>query len=117
MSAIPDSILSRTASVDERIVEPIPNSKKIYITGSRPDIRVPMREIACSPTQTRTGLEENTPITVYDTSGPYTDPEVSITLGVGKNEKFRKYVIIEAPKEAGKFYLQGPKVIGEVDFK
>ena len=55
-------------------------------------------------------------------SGPvteywYTDPEISITLGVGKNEKFRKYLIIEAPKEAGKFYLQGPKVIGEVDFK
>ena len=83
MSAIPDSILSRTATVDERIVVPIPNSKKIYVTGSRPDIRVPMREIACSPTQTRNGLEENTPITVYDTSGPYTDPDVSIDIRLG----------------------------------
>jgi len=83
MSAIPDSILSRTATIDERIVEPIPNSKKIHVTGTRPDIRVPMREISCSPTQTRNGLEENTPITVYDTSGPYTDPDVSIDIRQG----------------------------------
>ncbi len=83
MSAFPDSILSLTATVDEKIVEPIPNSKKIYVTGTRPDIRVPMREISCSPTQTRNGLEENTSITVYDTSGPYTDPDVSIDIRQG----------------------------------
>jgi phosphomethylpyrimidine synthase len=83
MSAIPDSILSDTATVDEKAVEAIPNSKKIHVTGSRPDIRVPMREISCSPTQTQNGLEENTPITVYDTSGPYTDPAVSIDIRKG----------------------------------
>lgn len=83
MSAIPDSILSDTATVDEKAVEAIPNSKKIHVIGSRPDIRVPMREISCSPTQTQKGLEENTPITVYDTSGPYTDPEVSIDIRKG----------------------------------
>ena len=74
MSAISDSILSRTAKVDEGIVKPISNSKKIYVTGSSPDISVPMREISCSSTRTKDGLDENTPITVYDTSGPYTDP-------------------------------------------
>ena len=83
MSARPESRLSETASVDQRIVEPIPNSTKIYVSGSRPDIRVPMREIACSPTQTQRGLEENTPITVYDTSGPYTDPEADIDIRLG----------------------------------
>ena len=83
MSAIPDSILSDTATVDKKAVEAIPNSKKIHVIGSRPDIRVPMREISCSPTQTQKGLEENTPITVYDTSGPYTDPEASIDIRKG----------------------------------
>ena len=83
MSAIPDSILSDTATVDKKAVEAIPNSKKIHVIGSRADIRVPMREISCSPTQTQKGLEENTPITVYDTSGPYTDPEASIDIRKG----------------------------------
>jgi phosphomethylpyrimidine synthase len=83
MSAIPDSILSNTATVDKKAVEAIPNSKKIHVTGSRPDIRVPMREISCSPTQTQKGLEENTSITVYDTSGPYTDPEANIDIRKG----------------------------------
>lgn len=83
MSAQPDSILSHTATVDKKAVEAIPNSKKIYVTGSRADIRVPMREISCSPTQTQKGLEANTPITVYDTSGPYTDPDASIDIRKG----------------------------------
>jgi len=83
MSAIPDSILSDTATVDKKAVEAIPNSKKIHVIGSRADIRVPMREISCSPTQTQKGLEKNTPITVYDTSGPYTDPEASIDIRKG----------------------------------
>ena len=88
MSAQPDPVLSQTASVDKRIVEPIANSKKIYVTGSRADIRVPMREISCSATHTKKGLEENIPITVYDTSGPYTDPDVSIDIRKGL-EPFR----------------------------
>lgn len=83
MSTDPETMLSRTAHVDARIIEPIANSNKIYVTGSRPDIRVPMREISCSPTQTQNGLETNTPITVYDTSGPYTDPDVQIDIRQG----------------------------------
>ena len=83
MSAIPDSILSRTADIDEQIVKPIPNSNKIYVTGSRPDLRVPMREINCSPTRTEAGQQKNAAITVYDTSGPYTDPEAEIDIRKG----------------------------------
>ena len=55
-------------------------SQKIYVAGSTPDIRVPMREIACSPTRTETGFESNPSVTVYDTSGVYQDPDVAIDL-------------------------------------
>ncbi len=59
-------------------------SKKVYVEGSRPDILVPMREIALSPTTGSFGDEENAPIRVYDTSGPYTDLafRVDITKGL-----------------------------------
>ena len=61
----------------------LPNSRKVYIEGSRADIRVPMREISLSPTQTNAGNEENLPLLVYDTSGPYTDPDVELDLKKG----------------------------------
>jgi phosphomethylpyrimidine synthase len=52
-----------------------PNSQKVYVLGSRPDVRVPTRQIALSATVTRAGDEPNPPLGVYDTSGPYTDPD------------------------------------------
>ncbi len=63
--------------------QPFPNSKKVYIEGSRADIRVPMRQISLSPTTASEGVEENHPILVYDTSGPYTDPDVELDLQKG----------------------------------
>lgn len=65
-----------------------PNSKRIYITGSTSDIRIPMREIQLSPTliggsKTEPQFEENEAIPVYDTSGPYGDPEVAINVQQG----------------------------------
>ena len=66
--------------------QPFPNSRKIYIEGSRPDIRVPMREVHLSATQTASGNEENPPVLVYDTSGPYTDPQAEIDLRKGLPE-------------------------------
>ena len=65
--------------------DPFPGSRKIYVAGTmHPEVRVPMREIALSPTRRRDGaLEDNPPLTVYDTSGPYTDPEVEIDLQRG----------------------------------
>lgn len=83
MSAISDEFLSDTAQVDKAAVEPLPNSKKIYVQGSREDIQVPMREIQLSDTPTELGGEKNHPITVYDTSGPYTDPNGSIDIRKG----------------------------------
>ncbi|WP_152393098.1 phosphomethylpyrimidine synthase ThiC [Paenibacillus guangzhouensis] len=60
-----------------------PNSQKVYIQGSREDIRVPMREITLSPTENSSGIENNDPIRVYDTSGPYTDTEVHTNIEEG----------------------------------
>jgi phosphomethylpyrimidine synthase len=59
--------------------EPFPGSRKVHVPGLlHPDLRVPMREISQSPTRTRAGLAPNPPLTVYDTSGPFTDPDVAI---------------------------------------
>ena len=74
----PIKFLESTAHVDEAAVQPLPNSRKIYVQGNRADIQVPMREISQSDTPTGMGGEKNPPIYVYDTSGPYTDPNVKI---------------------------------------
>lgn len=85
MNANPKFIAS-AAHVDHAAVQPLPQSKKIYVDGSRPDIRVPMREISQSDTPAAFGAEKNAPITVYDTSGPYTDPHVQIDIRKGLSE-------------------------------
>ncbi len=83
MSAIPEEFIRNTARLSEEATRTLPNSKKIYVEGSRPDLRVGMREISQDPTSASIGAEENPPITVYDTSGPYTDPDVDIDLLTG----------------------------------
>jgi len=93
MNANP-KFLSATATVDEAAVQPFPNSRKIYVEGSRPDIRVPMREITLSDTPVMFGEEKNPPIYVYDTSGPYTDPDAKIDIRSGL-EPFRNTWIEE----------------------
>ncbi|HEY0562875.1 MAG TPA: phosphomethylpyrimidine synthase ThiC [Methylophilus sp.] len=75
--------LNETASVDEATTKPFAKSRKIYIEGSRPDIRVPFREISLSDTPSAFGAEKNPPVVVYDTSGPYTDPDISIDIRNG----------------------------------
>ena len=60
-----------------------PASSKTYIVGSRPDIRVPMRTIKQTATRTDKGEMLNPPVPVYDTSGPYSDPDVHIDLKAG----------------------------------
>src|SRR5437870_4851181 len=55
------------------------NSRKVYVRGSRADIRVPAREIDL----TATGDVPNAPVRLYDTSGPYTDPDVRTDIRAG----------------------------------
>ena len=81
-STLPDTAIA-TSGADSAATQPFPNSRKVYLTGSRPDIRVPMREISLADTPTDFGGEANAPVLVYDTSGPYTDPGVSIDLRAG----------------------------------
>jgi phosphomethylpyrimidine synthase len=78
-----DRFLARDARVDEAAVKPFPNSRKVFVVGSRADVRVPMREIAQSDTPAAFGVERNSPIVVYDTSGPYTDPAANIDIRAG----------------------------------
>ena len=77
------SLLQRTQQLSESVTRPIPGSRKIFVEGSRSDLRVAMREIVQSQTPTLFGGQDNPPITVYDPSGPYTDPQARIDLRTG----------------------------------
>ncbi len=72
-----------TAEIDPATLIPFANSKKVYVQGSTPDIQVPFREISLSDTPSQFGAEKNPPVVVYDTSGPYTDPNVKIDIRNG----------------------------------
>jgi phosphomethylpyrimidine synthase len=94
-AAIPNKtaqFLAASAHVDAAAVQPLPNSRKVYVQGSQPDIRVPMREISQADTPLMFGgesgaggadSEPNPPIFVYDCSGPYTDPTAKIDIRTG----------------------------------
>ena len=64
-------------------IKPFPASEKVYVEGSRPDIRVPFRKVSQSATHTRDGDVANPDIHVYDVSGPYTDTTQSCDLNRG----------------------------------
>jgi phosphomethylpyrimidine synthase len=85
--------------------QPFPRSRKVYVEGTSPGVRVPMREIELSPTRPHAGrgvppggqgsgsVSENPPVTVYDTSGPYTDPEARIDVRQGLSPLRRPWVL------------------------
>jgi phosphomethylpyrimidine synthase len=109
MNANP-KFLAATAHVDDAAVKPLPNSAKTYVSGSRPDLRVPMRAITQS--------EDNPTILVYDTSGPYTDPEAKIDIRKGLAPLREKWIeergdteLLEGPSsEYGRRRLDDPKL-------
>ncbi len=103
MNANP-KFLAETAQVDQASIAPLPRSRKIYVTGARPDVRVPMREISQSDTPAAMGAETNPPITVYDTSGPYTDPSVKIDIRSGLAALREPWIVERGDTEA----LSGP---------
>ena len=74
--------LTSLSSVNKAFIEPFPNSKKVYVKGSRGDINVPMRQIKLTDTIGDLA-EKNDPVHVYDTSGPYTDPTKRISYREG----------------------------------
>jgi len=96
--------IAATAHVDHAAVQPFPSSRKVYVEGSRPDLRVPMREILQSDTPSSFGAEKNQPIYVYDTSGPYTDPQARIDVRQGLPALRTKWIAERGDAEE----LEGP---------
>jgi len=83
MAAANPKFIAASARIDDGAVQPLPNSRKVYVAGSRADVRVPMREVSQADTPASFGAEKNPPIFVYDTSGPYTDPQAKIDIRQG----------------------------------
>jgi phosphomethylpyrimidine synthase len=81
----------KMSSVSDAFIKPFPNSRKIFVDGSREDINVPMREITLSDTIGDLA-EKNEPVCVYDTSGPYTDPEAVIDFRKGLKSVRGKWI-------------------------
>ncbi len=78
------SVVLQNLSRDNSYIEPLPNSRKVYVKGSKDNIQVPMREITQTDTLVDNGEPiKNPPIWVYDTSGPYTDPDANIQFNDG----------------------------------
>jgi phosphomethylpyrimidine synthase len=83
MNALPADLIRQTSELSADVTRPIPGSRKVFVEGSRQDLRVPMREVLLSDTPKVFGAEKNDPLAVYDTSGPYTDPDATIDLAAG----------------------------------
>ncbi|HUF19943.1 MAG TPA: phosphomethylpyrimidine synthase ThiC [Burkholderiales bacterium] len=91
MNANPQFLIA-AARIDEAAVKPLPSSRKVYVSGSRSDIRVPFREISQADTHVSFGAEKNPPLFVYDTSGPYTDPETRIDIRQGLPQLRQRWI-------------------------
>ena len=86
-------VLQNLEKIDSSYIENLPNSKKFYVEGSRPDIQVPMREITLHDTiHSDDSTEKNPPLYVFDTTGPYTDPSIKIDLHKGLNPVRAKWI-------------------------
>ncbi len=83
MNANPEHFLDKISQLDTSTRQYFPNSRKVYVAGSRSDLKVPMREISLTPTETESGTEDNPPIRVYDSSGIYSDADAVIDLRSG----------------------------------
>ncbi|HSM11222.1 MAG TPA: phosphomethylpyrimidine synthase ThiC, partial [Lysobacter sp.] len=83
MNAVPSQLSQEADRLSADVVRPIPGSSKVHVQGSRPDMQVPMREVALARTPTIFGGEDNAALAVYDTSGAYTDANAHIDLARG----------------------------------
>ncbi len=88
-------IADPSASFEPHSSDQLPNSRRIYVEGQiHADVRVPMREIALSPTKAFNGrVEENEPVRVYDTSGPWGDPAYTGTVEDGLPALRKKWIL------------------------
>ena len=74
--------------------EQLPNSRRIYVEGKLPGVRVPMREIELAPTKSFNGaIEKNDPVRVYDCSGPWGDPQFTGSVEQGLPTLRRHWIL------------------------
>jgi len=88
MSSVTPLEIQQSTVVNEITRTPLPGSRRIYVSNETGTVQVPMREVVLSPTLLRGSgdtaeYEENPPLRIYDTSGPYTDPTADIDLQQG----------------------------------
>jgi phosphomethylpyrimidine synthase len=83
MNADTEQFLTNITRLDSATRKRFDNSRKVYVTGSRNDVSVPMREISLTDTVTESGKEPNQPVRVYDSSGLYSDPDAAVDLRAG----------------------------------
>ena len=76
-----------------------PASQKVYKAGSQPSIQVPFRQVTLTPTSGRFGQEENPPLSIYDTSGPYSDVNASLDLSKGLPALRREWIMARGDVE------------------
>ena len=83
-----------STAIKSKIENAMPNSRRIYIDGSHPGVRVPFREITQNVTRNfDNSLEENPPVRVYDTSGPWGDPGVRSDVREGLRALRREWIV------------------------
>ena len=94
-TVISKATVNQTIPSSNLTTTPFPASRKVYIPGTRHNIQVPMREISLTPTQDPSSdmTHPNSPVTVYDPSGPYTDTEISIDVRKGLNPLRRDWIL------------------------
>src|SRR2546428_12761480 len=95
------SMIAKKEIIEPTADSPLPNSKKIYVSGKiHPDLRVPFREISLAPTKTMSGeIEVNEPVRVYDTSGPWGDPSVTLDAVKGLPPLRRDWILARSDVE------------------
>ncbi|HEU4814158.1 MAG TPA: phosphomethylpyrimidine synthase ThiC [Xanthomonadaceae bacterium] len=99
-AALDEQLIRQTEQLSESVTRPIPGSYKIHVEGSQSGVRVPMREIELTRTPTLFGGEDNPPVTVYDTSGPYSDPDATIDLAAGLPPLRAQWIATRGDSEA-----------------
>ncbi|MDQ3562643.1 MAG: phosphomethylpyrimidine synthase ThiC [Pseudomonadota bacterium] len=93
MNAVPERVSDDIGGLDAEALKPFPNSRKSYVVGRAADIKVPMREVTQSPAVTSSGTEQNPSISLYDTSGPYSDPSITIDSRRGLPALRREWIL------------------------
>ncbi len=100
MNAVPERVSDDIGGLDAEALKPFPNSRKSYAVGRAADIKVPMREVTQSPAVTSSGTEPNPSISLYDTSGPYSDPSITIDIRRGLSALRREWILERKDTEA-----------------